>query len=792
MGGGVAVTAELSARPDAAARWARRTAGLALAYFVAGYLCSRLTAPPRIASVVWPPAGIALAMTMLWGRRALAGIAIGSALLNTLLVAQSHTVPLAESLPLGSLVGVGALAQAGVGAAVLRRVLGPGNPLEAGRETIVLLLVGGAVSCLVNPTWSVLMLALTGPISGSRALVSWLDWWVGDAIGVWLFTPMILAWMARPREVWRRRWREVAAPLAVTAVALVTVFLAVTEAERVDREQAFQDDAHEVAAMLDRDLGRTMAVTETAAQVFGMADAAEPGRFGELADPWLRVSGTVAAMGWAPIVPDAERSAFETRLRSIGGTGIHELAPDGSPVPAAGRPYYVPLFLRAPLTTHLGALGFDLASDPARATALAQARDTGALAATATLAAPPSATESAVREAHVLLVMPVFAMAGAPGTVEAREHAIRGYVVSVVVPGQVVRNAVTRAGAAGVEVRLVDTTDAPPRLLWSSGAPIPRDAMVATTVRTVGGRRYRCEVWSLYPSTRSWLGWTVLVGGLAFSGLVAGLALDSGARAAKVERLVAERTAELERANAALQRSNLDLQRFAYVASHDMREPLRAIASFSELLSFEEAEGLGTAGRDYLRRILAAARRVQILVTEMVEFARVDNRPVPMREVPLESAVGAAVENLHTSISECGATIHVGDLPTVLCDQVQIALLFQNLLANALEFRRPDVPPDIAVTARRTHEGWEIAVRDNGIGIDARHQERIFEIFQRLSGTENKPGRGIGLATCRRIVERHGGRIWVRSAPGSGSTFFFTLPFPEAPHSERGPAHEPA
>jgi PAS domain S-box-containing protein len=225
-----------------------------------------------------------------------------------------------------------------------------------------------------------------------------------------------------------------------------------------------------------------------------------------------------------------------------------------------------------------------------------------------------------------------------------------------------------------------------------------------------------------------------------------------------------------------LQRSNEELQRFAYVASHDLQEPLRSIVSFSQLLERRYRGKLDEDADDYIGFIVEGGNRMQRLIEDLLQLSRVETKGRPLAPTDTGEVVADALRLMDASIREAGSTVAVGEMPTVMADAAQLAQVFQNLLGNALKYRRPDVPPEIRITAERAGAFWRFAVQDNGIGIEAEYFDRIFVIFQRLHTREEYEGTGIGLAVVRKIVERHGGRVGVESIPGEGSTFSFTLP----------------
>jgi PAS domain S-box-containing protein len=234
-----------------------------------------------------------------------------------------------------------------------------------------------------------------------------------------------------------------------------------------------------------------------------------------------------------------------------------------------------------------------------------------------------------------------------------------------------------------------------------------------------------------------------------------------------LEDLVKQRTEELAR-------SNKDLEQFAYVASHDLQEPLRAVAGFVELLKRNLQGSLDAKTTQYMHFTVDGAMRMQSLISGLLEYSRIGTRAKGPQQTDSGVALKQAIASLQTSIKESGAEITSDGLPVVYFDNVQLSQLFQNLIGNAIKFRAEQAPR-IYVSAVRLDDRWRFAVADNGIGIDPQYAERIFLIFQRLHNREKYPGTGIGLSICKKIVERHDGKIWVESKPGHGSTFYFTI-----------------
>ena len=232
---------------------------------------------------------------------------------------------------------------------------------------------------------------------------------------------------------------------------------------------------------------------------------------------------------------------------------------------------------------------------------------------------------------------------------------------------------------------------------------------------------------------------------------------------------------KLKRTLADLKRSNTDLQQFAYVASHDLQEPLRMVASYTQLLEERYQDKLDTDAKEFIQFAVDGALRMQRLINDLLSYSLVGARQKPVKPTDCNSVLSQVIANLSVTIEQNNVIITTDDLPTVMADASQMQELFNNLVGNAIKFRSEHAPR-VHVSAKQNGNKWLFSVQDNGLGIDPQYNNKIFLIFQRLHSKEEYPGTGIGLAICKRIVERHGGKIWVDSNVGKGSTFYFTLP----------------
>ena len=250
--------------------------------------------------------------------------------------------------------------------------------------------------------------------------------------------------------------------------------------------------------------------------------------------------------------------------------------------------------------------------------------------------------------------------------------------------------------------------------------------------------------------------------------ILIGTGLDISERK-KWEVQLAEKAEELTR-------SNEDLEHFAYIASHDLQEPLRMVASYLQLLDRRYTDKLDQDGKEFIAYAVDGATRMKRLINDLLAYSRVGTRGRPFAPTDINVILGQVQTSLQTSIEETGAQVSIERMPTIMADETQMLQLFQNLLANAIKFRKKDQIPQIDIGVKKTVSEWQFTLSDNGIGIDPQFFDRIFVLFQRLHGKEKYSGTGLGLALSKRIVERHGGRIWVESELDQGSCFYFTIP----------------
>ncbi|AXQ31154.1 hypothetical protein D0B54_21835 [Solimonas sp. K1W22B-7] len=775
-----------------------RVAVLTAAYALAGRLGLLLAIPPGYATAIWPAAGVALAGLMLLGRQHWPGVLLGSFIVNVSTSWDGGSAALvARSLSIAGAIAAGATLQALLGEWLVRRYVGYRNILTQETEAVRLLLLGGPLSCVVNALIGPWTLWFAGLIATPALLFNMWTWWVGDSIGVLIFVPLICAWTLRPIRTWIRQQLALTLPLLLLVVLVVILFFSASAREEQRIRSGFEQQAQQVSENFERQWSNRLLTMDAIRGFYAASSAVDAREFHLFVEKLLLTQPGLQALEFLPRVTQAERAGFEQAMRAAGDPdfAIREAGPDGHLRVAAAREHYYPIVFIEPPGAVRGVAGFDLASEALRNDTLQRAVKSGR-----------SAVSAQLRLIHpidaqgLLVMTPLFRGTMDYPSAEAREQNLVGVALAVFRIDAMVQAAIGNLDATGIRFRLLDQGAAPAdKLLFDSGPPPGGGGIAMSHADTleVGGRHWRLvfDLPAAYlVEHRSWQTWGLLAAGLGLSALLALLLLVVLARQSRVQELVTERTAELQKAElrlmhyaAELERSNAELQQFAYAASHDLQAPLRSIIGFSQILQRQYKGRLDEDADEFLQFIGSSATRMQALILDLLSLSRVGSGEFISGVVDLEEVLQQAQQNLLAEIQARDALLTHEPLPTIRGNRGQVLQLLQNLLANAMKFQRSGERPRVQVSAERAGSQWRLSVRDNGIGIAPEFHERIFQIFQRLHTIEEYEGTGIGLTLCRKIVERHGGRLWLESSPGQGATFFFTLPAVDAGDEDRAP-----
>lgn len=774
---------------------------VAVAYYLSGRLGILLAIPPGYATAVWPASGIALAAVLLRGPAMLPGIWLGSFVLNaSITLSNSDGVFEPSILLIPALIGLGAALQAGVGGLLIQKLIGYRNLLEQEFDTVKMLMLGGPVACLINSSVAVAALYARGQMPAENLLFNWWTWWVGDSIGVLIITPLVLVWALRPASKWLRQQLQVSVPLIFLFAGMVWLFISIGEREQARVRAQFQDWTMDISHQIESTLSQRLEALRVLGALYDNSTEVTFTEFQNFSSQLLEQREGLLALSWNPRVPVAQKSEFEGQMRKLHEADYTVFEDELARQPVKSREEYFPVAYIVPKLENLSALGFDTGSEHHRLEAMIKARDSGRLAVTEPLHLIQDQVSSADAPLGIVAYAPVYRAGPIINTQENRRNYLRGYVAAVFKLAHLIP--IARAGAEGlaVELRIEDVSSAQPLLLYSSGAEPEASGLNDTREFNIGGRVWRAQFSLperyLVPQS-SWQLWTLLAAGLLFTGLLGMFLLVVIGREARVAHLVQERTAELQDANRNLSRevarsdrleteararaeqlsaTNRELEQFAFVVSHDLQAPLRNMQSFAKLLEKRHGAALNDEAREFLGYIRSSGVDMERLISDLLQLSRVNPKRASIERVRAGEVLATALSNLRTDIEARGAVVEQAELPEVFADAGLLTQLFQNLLANAIKFQKANTQPKVKVGVELIRGEWRFSIADNGIGIAEKNVGRLFQVFRRLHTAEEYPGTGIGLALCKKIVSLHGGRIWLESKLGEGTTFFFTLP----------------
>ncbi|MEO5337171.1 MAG: CHASE domain-containing protein [Magnetospirillum sp. WYHS-4] len=550
----------------------------------------------------------------------------------------------------------------------------------------------------------------------------------------------------------------------------------------------FQFQAQDIKAGIARRMLEYEAVLRSGVGLFAASETVERAEWGAFVETAAidRYFPGIQGIGYSRIVPPDAKAAHIEAVRAEGFPN-YTIRPDGE------REVYTAIVYLEPFAgRNLRAFGYDMFSEPVRRTAMERARDTGQAAMSGMVTLVQETDQDVQR--GLLVYLPVYRAGMPAGTVEERQAALEGFVYAPFRIKDLMRG-ILGAGMTDLHFELYDgTTPSAETLLYDSdpgghrdfGDPEQRPEFTQTSAIQHAGHAWTLHLYTqkgFVTAAEASQPLVVAMGGVLIDLLLFVIIASIARQQQRAEALALRMTAELRHSREeladkaeALARSNVDLRQFAYVASHDLQTPLRTVTNYLQLLDKRYKDKLDDNAHEYIGFAVEGAKRMSALIRDLLEYSCIDGKGGDMNPVCLDDVTRQALDNLQTDIQEVGARVEAAPLPLVVGDDIQLVRLIQNLVGNALKYRHPDRSPVVRLDSRREGNKWVISIADNGIGIAPEYFERIFLIFQRLHTADEYEGTGIGLAVCRRIVERHGGRIWVDSLAGEGSTFRFTLP----------------
>ena len=726
--------------------------GTAVAYYVAGRLALFLAIPPGYSTAVWPAAGVGLVAVLLFGYRVWPGILVAHFLVNvfTAFDASSATSAL-KSTALPLTIACGGALQAICGAALIRRYVGSTIVLQDQREIVKFLALGGPVSCLISATVGQASLLAWGMVSAPDIPFSWFTWWVGDTIGVMVVAPLLLAWLAPPRDRWRTRRAALTWPTAVALSLAVGLYVYVSGREQQRIRTEFERAADTLSRAFRDAVGRHLDAVTALQDLYASVGALSRAGFAAFASPLLKRHPGVQALEWAPVVPSSRRAHFEAAVRRDGfaSFAITDRNQDGRMVPAAARAEYVPVLFVEPYDGNEAALGFDLASLPSRQEVLDRARDTGLPAASGRL----MLVQEPGRQSGVLVVLAVYDEKLPRGTIAQRQQALLGYTLGVYRVGDLVQAALLGTDSPNIDLTVTD--DSAPegeQVLYQrqgGGARLPWRRVVTLPV---GDHQWSIR---LVPASdyaivhRNWQAWTVLVVGLLFASVLEMMILLMTERAAAIQRVVEQRTAQLRDA---LKEKETLLQEI----HHRVKNNLQVISSLISIQMRRAGPGFSQGALQECQTRVQAIALVHEQLYQSRDYSRV---PFAQYARSLASNVFRVADALHEDVR---LELEVGEVELAVDKAIPCGLILNELITNALKHafsqeRRGTVRVELEQTASGR---VRLAVKDSGVGLPA-----DFDIRQ--SNT-------LGMQLMRTLAEQLSASLEVRrAAPGTSFELVF-------------------
>lgn len=492
------------------------------------------------------------------------------------------------------------------------------------------------------------------------------------------------------------------------------------------------------------------------------SDQFSANEFSEIAHHWIQVSEGVHALEWIPRIKDSNRNLYEHKWQISGFPDFHfsEISNNGKTIIASKRPEYYPVYYVEPFEANKKAFGFDLASNPIRREAIELAVKSRDFVYTR----PIKFIQDTENRKGFLIFNPVY----------DKKNNLLGCFLGAYKTKDLLNTAINRPNLLrNIPIEISDKTGKYPESLYTNTI---HKAQKETAFKITKSLPIMNRVWELtfYPppppiATSNII---TLLFGMVITILLATLIYKTLIDESK--KLIALNAA-LQKKQIELKNKNKELEQFAYISSHDLQEPLYTVMSVVDLLETEYKEKLDENAKMYLDFISQATNRMSNLIKALLKYSRIGHDR-ELTTIDCNTILKNTQNDLYSIITETNTVIEVGELPIIKGYQTELGLIFQNLISNSIKFRNTEIAPKIIISAELEEGHWKFSITDNGIGIDPEHREKIFTIFQRLNPRSEYEGTGIGLAHCQKIVDLHGGTIWVNSKPKEGSTFYFTIP----------------
>lgn len=758
--------------------------GIAGAYFLAAIAGSYVAVSPIGASPIWPAAGVALAGLHLYGKKLLPGLFFG------VLCAQIYSFQdfsslekIIDSMVMGSIIACGSTLQALFGLRLLRKNnIASDDPLLGEVTILKFIFFGAFVSTIVASSIGVTTLLLNSIITLDQLVLSWLTWWIGDSIGILIFTPIILIFLARPKQLWRQRVKSVVFPLLIILVLISILFSHSVEQERLQHKANFDLAVERFHSALSSNISAFARDSLVLKGIFDGSKSVSREDFDTFTAPLTKGRTGLFALEWIPRVTDNDRTAFEQKIDA----NFSILEPDDQRVlvSAKKRPEYFPIVFIQPWEQNQKAYGYDIATNPIAKQTIDKAKITG----TAVFSEPVKLIQDKAENYGYVSYAPVFN--------KQNPADLRGVVASIFSVKDIVQNSIK------AEHNLFNFLIRDGKKVIYNNFPenavhgLSRFQIKLNLPINIANRKLIVEYLpSLFFANQhaSWTIWLILLGGFLFAGSSGIALLILSGRNMLTEALVKQRTKEIKQAKVELQEQNTDLIKaneevkragkakdlFFASMSHELRTPLNAVLGFSQIT--QNDHNLTEEQRDNLKEINGAGEHLLQLINNILDFAKVEAGKISManEEVNFSEIVSSCHSILKHQMQKRGIIFEYDpqQIKTVMLrgDSLRVKQILLNLLSNAVKYNVEN--GRVSLTCRFLSDGqWRIEVTDTGIGIPENKIAHLFTPFERLDQEDSQiEGTGIGLTISKTFVELMHGRIGVDSQDGDGSTFWFEI-----------------
>jgi len=802
---------------------------LTLTFFVTGFLGLKLAVEPGYATAIWPPSGISLAAILILGYRLWPAVFAGSLLTNLWKIYSTAGVTTPQDFMISSYIGMGTALQACFGAWLIHKIIEFPNSLVSSRTIILCLLLGGPVASLVNSSLSVSFLVVTGQIDSGMALVNWMTWWVGDSIGVLIFTPLVLIFFGQPAKVWRSRILTTALPIIFVFLVVVTFSYHIQDAEKIKQKLNYSKQVLLLGGTLNVGFDNLIHILHSVEIFFLTAENMDRNSFQNFTRHLIDANPYIQALEWSPVVMDSDRLSYEASVRSEGFSGftITERDLRGRLVIAATRDYYIPVDYIEPSSGNEAAFGFDLASNPTRKNALNMASSHAKAIATERI----KLVQDTVGQYGILVFLPVFkSKDSTQSSSQNNDRKIRGYILSVFYIADVIKTLLPDFDNDNFRIWLIDETSTEPALLFTNNqtrhfdVTLPNESVIspgpyaASVEISFASRQWKLwmEPTTAYSiSNQSWFPYYALSGGLLFTGILIGLLLVLTGRNFMFEEDVFNKTSELVDTNNKLEAEIterkqieerlLQSQKLEAVGqltggiAHDFNNILGLVLGNIELLK-QRIDFGDRQSHGYIENALGGVQRGATLTQRLLAFSR--KQILSPDVLDLNVMIRAMTELLQRTLEENIEieVVSAAGLWACFTDKVQMENVLLNLALNAR-----DAMPDGGKLTIETANAWlddaycetrvdvspgqyvMLAVTDTGKGMSKETLAQVYEPF-----FTTKPigqGSGLGLSMAFGFAKQLSGHINIYSEPGQGTCVKFYQPRYQGPEVE--PRAEP-